>query len=289
MLLFSDLSRKNKEMLQRIQTMAMVAALMVSASTFAQDSIHPYLDSKFRLSVGGFYPTQSVTLSVEGPNPLFDGDFDLEGSVGLRDREGLWIGEFGWQFGEKWAINAQYFQTSRNRQFVLQKQIEWKDIVYDVGADIAAGTDASITRLFFSRKMLKYGRHDLQLGAGIHWLTVGAFIEGNATLDDQTVEFRASAVSAEAPLPNLGAWYRYAPSDRWMFSLRADWFSASFGDISGRLINLFAGVNYRVYKNFGVGVNYQRFSLDGRVKESDWRGDLEVIYSGPQFVVGGTW
>jgi hypothetical protein len=269
--------------------MALAATLLISASAFAQDNVHPYFDSKFWVEAGGFYPTHSVTLSVEGDAPIIDDDIDLEGSVGLRDREGLFIGEVGWQFSEKWAINAQYFETSRNRQISLQREIEWEDVIYEVGANISAGTDASITRFFLSRKMLNNGPHDLRVGGGVHWMTVGAFIRGNARLDDQTVEFRASAVSAEAPLPNLGAWYRYSPTDRWIFSLRADWFSASFGDISGKLINLLAGVNFRVFNNFGVSVNYQRVSLNGRVKEIDWRGDLDVVYSGPQVVISGFW
>jgi len=289
MLLFYNLSLSIKEMIQPVRTMALVATLLISASAIAQDNVHPYFDSKFWVEVGGFYPTHSVTLSVEGPNPIFDDDINLEGTVGLRDREGLGIGEIGWQFGEKWAINAQYFQTSRNRQFVLENEIEWKDVIYEVGADVVAGTDASITRLYFSRKMLEDSHHDLRIGGGIHWMTFGAFVRGNVRLDDQTVEFQANAVSAAAPLPNLGAWYRYSPSDRWILSLRADWFSASFGDISGELINLLAGVNFRVFNNFGVAVNYQRLSLNGRVRKSDWRGDLDVVYAGPQVVITGFW
>ena len=137
--------------------------------------------------------------------------------------------------------------------------------------------------------MLDPGRHDLRVGAGVHRISIGAFIEGTATLDDMSREIRNSTVSAKAPLPNIGAWYRYSPADRWMLSLRADWFSASFGEISGELIDLMAGVNFRMFEHVGVSLNYQRLSLNGRIDADNWSGELDVAYSGPQFMISGFW
>jgi len=276
-------------MVQITQSLVLLAALAASASTIAQDAFHPSLNSKIWFGVGAYYPTHSVTLGIGGSSPIPGDEIDFEGAVDLADRKGLWVAEAGWQFGEHWAVNAQYFETDRSRNLVLQEEIEWDDLTFDVGVDITAGSDASVTRLYFSRKMLEEGRHDLRLGAGIHRLSIGAFIEGVATLDDQSTEFRAERVSAEAPLPNLGAWYRYSPSDRWVFTLRADWFSASIGDISGTLVNLLAGVNFRVFDNIGVGINYQRLSINGRVEKDNWRGDLDIVYEGPQLVISGYW
>lgn len=271
------------------RTMVLVAAMVVCASATAQDDIHPSLGSKYWITVGGYYPDHSVSLSVEGANQIVDTEIDFEGAVKLSDRNVLLTAEFGWQFGEKWSVTAQYFETERSRNFVLDKEIEWDELIFEAGADVFAGTDASVTRIFFSRKMLAPGQHDLRIGAGIHRMTIGAFIQGAATLNDQSTEFRTEEVSAKAPLPNLGAWYRYSPSDRWVFTLRADWFSASFGDISGELIDLLAGVNFRVFNNVDIGVNYQRLSLNGRVDADNWSGEIDVVYSGPQIVISGYW
>jgi hypothetical protein len=137
--------------------------------------------------------------------------------------------------------------------------------------------------------MLDEGRHDLRLGLGIHRMTIGASIFGSARLDDQSTEFRTESVKAQAPLPNIGAWYRYSPSDRWVFTLRADWFGASIEDISGELIDLLVGVNFRLTNNIGIGVNYQRLSVNGRVESDGWRGDIDVVYEGPQLIISGYW
>ncbi len=288
-LLFPDPTLFHKAMNQIIRTVSLVAALAATASAIAQDDIHPSIDSKVWVEVGAFYPKHSVTLSVEGGNSTIVGQIDFEGAVDLSDRKALWVGEIGWQFGEKWSVSAQYFETDRRRNFMLQEEIDWNELIFEVGVDITAGTDASVTRIYFSRKMLEAGRHDLRIGAGIHRMTIGAFIEGSATLNDQSTEFRTESVSAAAPLPNLGAWYRYSPSDRWVFSLRADWFSASVGDISGTLVDLLAGANFRITDNIGIGINYQRLSINGRVESGNWRGDIDVVYDGPQLVFSGYW
>ena len=158
---------------QITQSFALVAALTASASAIAQDDIHPSLNSKYWVEVGGYYPTHSVSLGVEGGREIIDSQIEFEGAVNLSDRKGLWVGEMGWQFGENWAVNAQYFETDRSRNFVLQEEIEWDDLIFDVGVDITAGTDASVMRPYFSRKMLEQDRHDLRLGVGIRRMSIG--------------------------------------------------------------------------------------------------------------------
>ena len=74
-----------------------------------------------------------------------------------------------------------------------------------------------------------------------------------------------------------------------MFSLRADWLSASVGDISGRIVNVSGGVNLRVLEHFGVGLNYQFFELDVSIKEDIWRGELNNTYTGPFLYLVGYW
>lgn len=45
-------------------------------------------------------------------------------------------------------------------------------------------------------------------------------ISGEATLDDESREFRVSDASASFPVPDIGAWYRFSPSDRWLLDAR---------------------------------------------------------------------
>ena len=146
-----------------------------------------------------------------------------------------------------------------------------------------------ITRLFFARQFRDKGPHSLRLGAGLHWLSLGAGLAGEATLNDLSREFRRSAVTTNVPMPNIGVWYRYSTSRKWMFNARADWLSASIDKYNGRIWNAAAGINYSPWDRVGFGISYQFFQLDGRIKEDAWRGEVQTSFSGPVIFVSGHW
>ena len=120
-------------------------------------------------------------------------------------------------------------------------------------------------------------------------MEIGLGLSGQARLDDNTTEFVSRRATASAPLPNIGAWYRYSPNNRWVFSARVDWLEASVGEYRGRIINATGGVNYAFNDHFGLGAKYQYFSLGGSVNKTNWRGDLNVAYSGPFLHLSAYW
>jgi hypothetical protein len=144
--------------------------------------------------------------------------------------------------------------------------------------------------VFFGRDFYKRPGHEFGAGIGLHWLEIEGFIAGQVIIDELLdTEFRRSSVSAEAPLPNIGAWYHYSWSPRWALTTRLDWLSASVGDYSGGLINAQAGVHYRLFKNFSAGLAWNFFRIDVDVEESDWNGRIESRQSGPFLSLEASW
>ena len=162
-------------------------------------------------------------------------------------------------------------------------------MIFDVGVRLEAKSSIEITRLFFARRFREDGPHSLRLGAGFHWLSLGASLAGEATLDDLSREFRRSVVTADLPMPNIGAWYRYSPSRRWMLNMRADWLSASVDGYKGGIWNATAGASFSLWEHVSVGLNYQFFQLDGRINEDSWRGEIQTTFTGPFVYVSGYW
>ncbi len=75
-------------------------------------------------------------------------------------------------------------------------------------------------------------------------------------------------------VPNIGGWYTHSLSPRWAFTSRLDWLGADIGDYDGQIINAAIGVNWKIAKHFGLGLNYNYMELDFGIKDSSWRGDL---------------
>ena len=246
-----------------------------------QENIHPYLTSKFFIDAGIFFPDRKVKFGVDGTIAGINQDIDFQEEFRLKRSDTIFSLNFGWRFGEKWQLDGQYFETSGGRSAILDEDVEWNDVVFGQGTGIAAGQDFALIRVFFARRFeSKNEQQEFGIGGGLHWMELGAFIEGNIIISGGGTAFRRESVRAQAPLPNIGAWYTYSISPRWAFKGRLDWFGASIDDYSGTLTNLALGVNYQMFENFGIGLSYNDLNLDVSIKKSDWRGNAELSYKG---------
>lgn len=266
-----------------------VSLLGVSMPAHAQDddSYHPYLSDRFNLGIGYFYPRKSLTLRVDGATT--DNDIDFDETLSLDESEGTGNLTFRWRFGDKWSLWGQYWQVSSSDTAVLKEDVEWEDVVFQEGTFARGGFDVDIARIFFGREFLERPGHELGLGIGLHWMQFGAFLEGQILTDMGDTDFYRGDVDADIPLPNIGGWYMWSWSPKWVFLARIDWLSASIGDYSGGLWNANAGVNWQFSKHVGVGLSYQAFNLNVDVDKTDWRGKVEADQSGPMLSLTATW
>lgn len=268
----------------RIPTIIAALLLFGSACLAAEDreDSHPFMSDTFFIDVGMYFPAREIALSVNGPiRGAQQQDIDFESEFGLKKSDETFALNLGWRFGEKWQLGAQFFESDGPRSRTLDEDVEWGEYVFGAGTGVRAGMDFSMIRTFFARRFESAAEHhEFGIGAGLHWLEIGAFIEGNAILNGVQAGFRRESVSAAAPLPNIGGWYTRSLSKNWVFKARFDWLSADVGDYDGRLINASAGFNYRLSQNFGLGVSYNLFELDVGVDKKGWRGDVELSYQG---------
>jgi len=268
---------------------ALIAGSTISLSAEAQNDVHPLLTDKFSLDLGVFFPQRTVTMSVDGPINSAAGDIDFDETIGLKESDDVFSLNFGWRFGEKWMLGTQYFKSSGETGKVLQEDVEWNDIIFGQGTGIVAGQEFQVIRTFFARKFRSSDKQEFGLGLGIHWLEIGAFIEGNAVINGLPAGFRRESVKAEAPLPNIGAWYIYSFSPKWAFRTRLDWLSAKVGEYDGTLINAAAGINYQMFEYAGIGLSYNLFDLDLNVNKNGWHGNVNTQYDGAFLHVSFYW
>lgn len=273
----------------RLSVAALVAFLLPATATAqTADDYHPFLSDRFNIGIGIFYPSKSFEIRVDGSAPEEEIDFDEALRFDEEDATGSL--SFHWRFGEKWSFWGQYWNTDDEGGAVLEEDIEWEDVVFKSGTFARGGVDIKIARVFFGRTFFNNNpQHEFGLGAGFHWMSLDTFIEGQIIINDDETEFAREAVSAEFPLPNIGAWYLFSWNPKWMIQARADWLSASVGDYSGGLWNAQAGIHWQTFKNIGFGLYYNGFILDVDVDKEDWRGKAEAKQHGPWLAVTATW
>jgi len=261
-----------------------VAAAQESGDASAH---HPFLSDRFNFGIGVFYPQKSFEIRVDGTTSR--GSIDLDESFRFDDSETTGSFDFRWRFGEKWSAWAQYWKVNSQGSATLEEDIEWRDLVFKSGIFAAAGMDISVARAMVGREIFTRPGHEFGLGVGAHWLEIGAFIEGEVRVNENSTGIRRSSASADVPLPNISAWYMYSWSPKWLFLTHADWLSASVGDYSGDLWNGHVGVHYQAFSRVGIGLSYNLFIVDVDVDKSDWHGRMKTRQNGPRLVLTANW
>ncbi len=142
------------------------------------DDVHPFLERGFSLDLGVFFPDRKLDVRVNGSAAGINDEIDFDEGIRLGNTDETFAGELSWRFRGKWSVVGQYFKSTDSVSAVLEEDIEWGDVVFGAGSNVAAGTNFSLTRIFFGRQLNSSKFHDFGIGGGLHCLEMGTFIEG---------------------------------------------------------------------------------------------------------------
>ena len=263
----------------------------VSAPVCSQetDAVHPFLSNTFFIDVGAFFPDRRLNLSVDGSGGEDHDLIEVSEEVEFKEADATAALEFGWHFGEKWRLVGQYFESSGKASWILGEDIEWADDVFLAGTNATIGNNFTLIRTFLGRDFSTNEKHAFGVGVGIHWLDIGAYIQGAILVEGEEVASGKKSVQVSSPLPNAGIWYTYSITNRWAIKGRADWLSASIDPYDGVLTNLGLGINFQATSNFGVGLSYNDFDLNVKVDDSKWHGEVVTSYEGMYVYLSFYW
>ena len=275
--------------LTRYITLAFFLSLF-SSSAIAQteDDYHPFLSDKFNLGIGVFWPKVDFNLQVNGSDP--SEEIDLDEALQFNDYQSSLALDFRWRFGKKWSLGGQYWSTDASGRETLEEDVKWEDITFKEGTYVEGGVGMDVVRVLVGREFFTTSpKHEFGASIGLHWMNLDTYLEGEIILENNEAAFESVSASASFPLPNIGAWYMYSWSPKWMLSAEIDWLSATFGDYSGGLWDGQFGVNYQAFRNIGFGLYYKVFNLNVDVDKSDWQGSAEYDQNGPMLTLTATW
>jgi hypothetical protein len=280
-----------KSKYRRAKSAFVFMALAGPASGVAGDAwdVHPHLADKYNVGFGVFFPERSFSIGVDGSLPGISRDIDFSERVKLEDTETTEGLELGWRFGKKWLVRGQYFSVGGERSATLDEDVQWGDYTFGAGTGVTAGIDLSIARLFFGYTIRRDDVHEFGVGGGVHRLDIGAFISGQAIINNNPPASASLSASTTGPLPNIGGWYIRSLSRRWAMTARVDWLSANIDKYDGQIVNASLGVNFAMTRHFGIGLSYNYFEVDIGIKEKNWNGDAEISVNGPFAYLTASW
>lgn len=258
-----------------------VSGMLVSGVVAGADAtswnVHPYLQDRWTIQLGVFYPDVSTTARLDNSALQRGTEVDFEDDLDLTDRKALGSILASVRLGERWRIEAEYFALNRSGTRAIGRTINWGDNTFTVGSVVSSTFDSDIYRLSAGYAFIKDKESELGVALGLFTTDFKASLAASG--------IGASAGDVLAPLPTIGVYGAHAFTPRWLLQGRVDYFTLNYDEYDGSLTNLWVAVDYRFARHFGVGAGYRYVDYSLDVTKNSWHGNIDYKFQGPMLYV----
>jgi len=208
-----------------------------------------------------------------------DVNFDDTFGIGDFDRfrvDGLW------RIAPRHLIRAMYFQNNRHATRSIERDVNFQDETFPVGATVDARSELTVAELSYEYAFLRRENYELAGGIGIHYVDMDLTLD--ATIAAQGNQASRSAdvgASTQAPLPVLGLRWMWRLPHNFYVAAQAQYFYLKFDPYAGSLTDLKATVVWQATDHVGIGVGYNDFGFRFDINDKrDFDGRLRWNYGG---------
>jgi len=258
-----------KKLLSAVTLIGCTFALPVQAQ-----SINPSLDDTLQVRAGPFFSSINSSISVAG------NDFDLEDRL---DDNKTTFAIFGkWRLTPRLHINFGYSAINREESAALPMGVPGGGINIPAGTSLATKLETSNLSVGVSYAFVKNATTEFGADAGVAFTSIK---ESVLTTVPGLPTVVVDEEDVSEPLPSLGLFVNHAFSNQWMLTGSVRWLGVKIGDLDATIWDAFGGIEFRPWKNLGLGAAYLYQDFDGTVVDTSikWR------YKGPfaYVLVGG--
>ncbi len=277
----------------RAQYLAAIAAIAASSSAVAQGNMIPFGKETFQIDLGWYRPSFNSSFSQSFPgSPIPPGTINMEDDLHLDSHLDVVRLNGYWRFAEKHRIFFGYYNLNRDTTSTLNKNIGPISIpalgVNDTilaGSNITAKTNWDVYILGYGYSFYKTETAEITGKIGFDVARISASMNGTLNTAANGVLVGATAGNnsdVTAPLPVIGLSGEWAFAPRWKLIGSLGGFKAKVSDVDASVVDGTLAVDYRILRNFGVGIGYSWLKLKGDVSKSDWNGSVNWKTDGVQ-------
>ena len=254
--------------------LAATATLVLVSSLAANPTLAEETDfDRFSLSLGVFLTNRDSTARLDGDVPNSGTPVDLENNLGFDKSDSVFRFDGYFRFNEKHRLDFSTFDLSRSASKQIDQDIEWNGELFPVDVRVDASLDLTIYKLAYTWSFLQREKGYLGVTGGLYVADVGTSIAADS-LD------RLSSGGVTAPLPVLGLRGQYDLSDKWSLRGSAEIFAIEYGDYTGSLYDVYAGMDYQLFEHIAIGLGVNSVKIDVGVSKGNFNGNLDWRYDG---------
>lgn len=233
-------------------------------------SINPSLDDTLQLRFGPFFADIDSSVRIAG------NDFDLEDRL---DDNKTTFAVFGrWRLTPRFHINFGYSAVDRDETTTLAAGVPVGGINVPAGTTIQSKFETSTISAGIAYAFVKNATTEFGVDAGVAFTTVKDSVRTTVPGAPTTILLEQDT---SEPLPSIGVFVNHAFSEQWMLTGSFRWLGLEVGDLDADIYDAFAGIEFRPWKNIGLGAAYLYQDFDGKVTGGGTTVDINWTYKGP--------
>jgi len=268
--------------------------LGLAGSALAQTSsgAQGLLDDTWVIDLGAFMFRASTQAGLNGQsssNPAID----FDSTFGKANDTTRVRADVLWRVTPAHRMRFLYFDNSVTRTRVLAEDLKWGDYTFGSGSRADLTTSFKTYELAYEYAFVRQPNYELAASAGLHLMDFKIQLSGSATYTDGAGNTGAASAttrgsSLPAPLPVIGLRAGWAVAPDWYLNAQGQVFKIKVGDYDGRWSDLRVGTTWMFHRHYGLGLGYNHFTSKLDVTKDDFKGRLNVGYSGLQAYLTGS-
>jgi hypothetical protein len=253
--------------------LALAGVIPPAAAELGEIPVNPALRDQFYFAIGAFFAKTTTEAQLDstrlgvGANVTFENTLGMDASKEVPSA----IGRI--RLGERWRVEAEWFQLNRSGARRLDRDIQWGDTVFPVNTQLSSTFDFYDLRLSAGYSFFKRADKEIGVGLGLHVASYNVNLSGNAVGTEQE--------DVLAPLPVISFYGQFALTERWAVGGRLDRFSLSYSKYDGSLTSLGLDLSYQPFRHVGFGVAYRALFIHMQATDASKTLKFTQTFEGP--------
>ena len=234
--------------------------LLLSGCVHADESV----PDKFNISIGAYSVFRTdAAISFTEPSLGAGISVNPEDTLGLDSEQTVLRLTGYYRFTKEHALNYSQYRIKSQGNKTLKKDIEWLDengdlITVPVGAKIDSSLDYNIFKVGYLWSFYHRDKVELAVGGGLHLTRIAFDLDSDSTSSGVNTQ----NVSLTVPLPVVSFALNYAVTPKFHWIIKGEAFALKFEDWSGIYTDMTLAMEYRTFKNIGLGIGLGSNSLN---------------------------
>ena len=255
--------------------LATVASLGVNTGAIADDKPTLAFPDKWMIRAGAYVVDGANTqVSVNSDIGGLGTTIDYQRDLGGEDGDSIPRVDAYYRFNDRHRIDFTAFSLSRKGERTLAIDIDIGDENFAFGETVRSEIDYTLYRLGYGYSFYHSPEAELTFTLGLNITDYDL----KFALDDGS---KAESAGVTVPLPVVGLRMGYLITPKWLVRYVSEAFFISIEDaFRGAIINFEVSTEYRLFRNFALGVGLARIGINAEVDDDKWRGQVTDSYRG---------